>query len=268
MFIDTHAHIGCKDLKDSAHDILLRAKNAGVGIIINVSCAEHEQIENIRWTAIHSSIQLPLYSTLGYHPDIFSNPEEENALKRVEGLLQTLEKNFLAHSDNIIAIGECGLDYYRTYHREAQIALFKGHMEFAKKIEKPLIIHLRGEVFEDFFEILEKNPEMKGVIHCFGGTVEHAKTILKYPNMMISFTGVITFKNAVESYKEIIEAIPLEKIMIETDSPYLAPVPYRGKVNEPAYVVEVAKQIAENKRVNLDEVERATTENARRFFGI
>ncbi|MFN7161143.1 MAG: TatD family hydrolase [Candidatus Gracilibacteria bacterium] len=268
MFIDTHAHIGCKDFKDSVKDVLNRAKIANVGAIINVSCAEDEQVDNIKWTATHFTPELPIYNTLGYHPDTFSNEDEENAHEHVEKLLKALEINFHNHKEKIVAIGECGLDYYRTFHRDAQIALFEGHVAFAAKVNKPLIIHLRGDVFEDFFKILEKTQEMKGVIHCFGGTMEQAKKVLEFPNMMMSFTGVITFKNAVESYKEILSVVPLERVMIETDSPYLAPVPYRGKQNEPAYVVDVAKQIAENKEVSLGEIERVTTENARRFFGI
>lgn len=266
MFIDTHAHIGCKELKEQAEELLHRAKKSRLCAIINVSCAEHEQVDNITWTSVYSTPELPVYNTLGYHPDTFSDAEERDAFSHLESLLKDLEKNFHEYTDKIVAIGECGLDYYRAFHREAQIALFKGHVDFAAKVQKPLIIHLRGEVFEDFFEILEQHPEMKGVIHCFGGTYAQAKKILEYQNMMISFTGVITFKNAVESYKEIIKEIPLERIMIETDSPYLAPVPYRGKQNEPSYVVEVANQIAENKGVSLEEVEKVTTENAKRFF--
>lgn len=268
MFIDTHAHIGCKDIKDNIKNILDRAKKAQIGAIINVSCAENEQVDNIEWTSVYSTPDLPVYNTLGYHPDTFSDSDEKNAEEHVEKLLIALAENFKEHQEKVVAIGECGLDYYRTFHRDAQIALFRGHVAFAANVQRPLIIHLRGEVFEDFFEILEKNPDMKGVIHCFGGTLEQAKKILKYPNMMMSFTGVITFKNAVESYKEIVNQVPLEKIMIETDSPYLAPVPFRGRQNEPSYVVEVARQIAENKGVDFEEVERVTTENAKRFFGI
>lgn len=268
MFIDTHAHLGCKDLLESSLDILERAKNASLEAIINVSCTEEDQVHNILWTKEHIDSSIGLYNTLGYHPDIFSDPKEDTYMEHVTRLLKTLEHNFEQHGEHVVAIGECGLDYYRTFHKEAQKALLKGHIMFAKKVQKPLIIHLRGEVYEDFFELLEEYPEMKSVVHCFGGTVEQAKNILKFPNMMISFTGVITFKNAVATYKEIITALPMERIMIETDSPYLAPVPYRGKVNEPANVVEVAKHIAELRGVSLEEVEKITTENAKRFFGI
>lgn len=268
MFIDTHAHIGCKEIKDDIETLLQRAKEANLGAIINVSCAEHEQVDNIKWTDVYSSPDFPLYNTLGYHPDTFSDTNETDPLLHVSQLLEKLQHNFETYSSKIVAIGECGLDYFRTYNREAQLALFKGHIKYADKIHKPLIIHLRGDVYDDFFEILALYPHMKGVIHCFGGTREQAIKILKYPNMMISFTGVITFKNALESYAEITSAIPLERIMIETDSPYLAPVPHRGKQNEPCFVIEVAKQLAKNKGVDLEVVERVTTGNAKRFFGI
>lgn len=268
MFIDTHAHISCKELEVDVVQILERAKKAKLEAIINVSCAQEDLRPNIEWSMLHTSQELPIYNTIGYHPDRFNEPLEQDTNQQIISMMQWLEETYTLYKNHIIAIGECGLDYYRTFHRTAQIALFRAQLSFAKEKDLPVVIHLRGDMWDDFFEIINEYKNIRGVIHCFGGNLAEAKKLLNYPNLMISFTGIITFKNAIETYRPILEHVPLERMLIETDSPYLAPTPYRGKINEPSYVVEVAKQIAMIKNTSLDEVEAVTTTNAKRLFGI
>jgi TatD DNase family protein len=176
----------------------------------------------------------------------------------------------------VVAIGECGLDYYRFPKNVAkeevkikQIELFEQHIKLANELNLPIIIHCR-EAYDDIFQVLEKSIKegllpKRGVGHCFLGNQEQAKKFLDL-GFLLSFTGIITFKNTNPTLLKIIKETPLEKIMIETDAPYLAPQAYRSTRNEPAYVVEMAKKIAEIKGFNLTEVEKVTTNNAIKLF--
>lgn len=247
---------------------IFMAQQAGLEAVINISCHPDEQEENIAFAHTHSSDALRIYTTLGYHPDLCNDPEDTHILHTVDLWIATMQRH-LERYPQVVAIGECGLDYYRTYHKEAQKKLFKEQILLAETFKKPVIIHLRGEIWEDFYDILSQHPDLSCVIHCFSGTQDDAKKLLhSFPNMFLSFTGIITFKNAQETYLPILQEVPLGRILIETDSPYLAPVPYRGQQNTSAYVVEVAKKIAEIKGLSLEEVKKITTENAKRFFGI
>lgn len=268
MFIDTHTHLSCKEMIGDIQKHIFMAQQAGLDALINISCHPEEQESNIAFAHTYSTDTLPIYATLGYHPDLCNDPEDEQALQKVTLWIEAMQRN-LERYPHIVAIGECGLDYYRTYHKRAQQKLFEEQIRLAETFHKPVIIHLRGEIWEDFYEILAKHTDLSCVIHCFSGTASDAQRLLKtFPNMYLSFTGIITFKNAQDTYIPILQETPINRILIETDSPYLAPVPYRGQQNTSAYVVEVAKKIAEVKQLSLEEVGSITTQNAKKFFGI
>ena len=176
----------------------------------------------------------------------------------------------LAGHPKAVAIGECGLDYYRLTSdtKEAQEKAFLQHIELAEEVKKPLMIHCRN-AFADLIRILKTQSrklkaDYPGVIHFFSGTTDDAKELLSL-GFLFSFGGVITFTR---DYDEVVRFIPLERIVLETDAPYVAPLPYRGKRNEPAYVIEVAKKIAELKDLSFEEITGETTKNARNIFGI
>jgi len=179
----------------------------------------------------------------------------------------------LARHPKVVAIGECGLDYYRIKNKELrnkQQDLFKKHIELAIELEKPLMIHCRN-AHDDVIDILNSyflihNSKLCGNIHFFSGTWEQAQRYFDL-RFMISFAGPITFACDCD-YNETVKKAPLDKIMIETDAPFAAPIPYRGKRNEPLYVQEIAKKIAEIKRISYDEVREATTNNTLKFFNL
>jgi TatD DNase family protein len=175
----------------------------------------------------------------------------------------------MAEDEKVVAIGECGLDYFRLTEetKALQQKVFKEHIKLASEIGKPLMIHCRN-AFPDLISILQttdhKLPAIPGIIHFMTGTKEDARELLAL-GFSFSFGGVLTFAR---DYDEVVRSIPLERILLETDAPYVAPAPYRGKRNEPAYVMESAKKIAEIKDVPFEDVARVTTENAVRMFGI
>lgn len=196
-----------------------------------------------------------IYASVGVHPDHESDAEPTQAL-----LVQ------LARHPKVIAIGETGLDYFRLKgDLEWQRARFRTHIRAARECRKPLIIHTR-EAAQDTLRLMaeENAAEAGGVMHCFTESLEVALAAIEM-NFYISFSGIVTFKNAI-SLKEVACSIPLERILIETDSPYLAPVPFRGKLNQPAYVKHVAEEIARLRGISLSEVGHATSENFHRLF--
>ena len=196
-----------------------------------------------------------IYASAGVHPDHESDAEPTQ---------EQLEQ--LAQHPKVIAIGETGLDYFRLKgDLEWQRARFRTHIRAARASRKPLIVHTR-EAAQDTLRIMEEEgaKEIGGVMHCFTESMEVAKAAIAM-NFYISFSGIVTFKNAV-SLKEVARHIPLERMLIETDSPYLAPVPFRGKLNQPAYVKHVAEEIARLRDISLAEVGRITTENFRHLF--
>jgi len=203
--------------------------------------AEHEQI----------------YATVGVHPDAENTPEPS-----VEDLVA------LAATPKVVAIGETGLDYYRlTGDLEWQRKRFRNHIRAARECRKPLVIHTRA-AGDDTIAMMreERAGEAGGVMHCFTETWEIASAALEQ-GFHISFSGIVTFKNA-QALKEVARKVPMERMLIETDSPYLAPVPYRGKTNQPAYVRYVAEEIATLRGVTVEEVAQATSENFFRLFGV
>lgn len=251
MFIDSHCHINFPELTKIFDEVLanMRQNEISHALCVSVNLEDFPQIQMLAEQYEH------IYASVGVHPDHESDTEPTQAL-----LVQ------LAQHPKVIAIGETGLDYFRLKgDLEWQRARFRTHIHAARECRKPLIVHTR-EAAQDTLRLMaeEGAAEIGGVMHCFTESLEVAQAAIEM-NFYISFSGIVTFKNAI-LLKEVARHIPLERILIETDSPYLAPVPYRGKLNQPAYVKHVAEEIAKLRGISLLEVGRATTENFHRLF--
>lgn len=252
MLIDTHAHINIEQFDEDREQVIERALDAGVTRIVNIGYNRE---------TIPSSLKLAeeydfIYSTVGWYP--------QDAINMEEGDLEWLES--LCSHPKVVAIGEIGLDYYwDTSPKELQQQIFREQIRLARRMNLPIVIHNR-EAHGDVVRILkeENAAEVGGIMHCFSGSWEIAKQCLDM-NFYISFGGPITFKNAVRP-KEVLAKVPLDRLLIETDCPYLTPHPYRGKRNEPAYVRYVAEAAAEIKGIEMEEIARMTTENAFQVF--
>ncbi len=254
MFIDSHAHLTSDDLYDQAGRLIEHAQNAHVNTIINI-CTDLTTLER----GLILAEKFPGIANVG-------STTPHDVEKEGELYFEAFSK--AAHSGQLVAIGETGLDYYYEHSaKELQKEFFIRYLELAKACKLPVVIHCR-DAFEDFFSIIDQHftERNKGVLHCFTGTLKEAKALLER-GWFISFSGIITFKKS-ETLREVVHHVPLEKLFIETDSPYLAPQSRRGKINEPAYVVEVAQKIAEVKGLRLEEVAKQTSQNARHFFGL
>ena len=252
--IDTHAHLNFEQFDNDLEQVVARALANNVEYIINVG----SDVEN-SLKAIELSLKFDnMFSAVGIHPHDVSKIKGKD-FETISGLLL---------KDKVVALGEVGLDYYRDLSpRDLQKKYVIQFMSLAYKKKKPLIIHCR-DAYDDMLKILnsEKFLDIPGVFHCFSGDKFFAKIILD-KGFFVSFAGQITFPKA-EALREIVEYIPLDRILIETDCPYLAPQAYRGQRNEPAYIVECAKKIAQIKNVDFDEVDRVTTFNAKKVFNM
>ncbi len=251
MFIDSHCHLNFPELAQNLDGVLEQMRENGVShaLCVGVSLDKFPEILAIAERQPH------IFASVGVHPD-----HELDAEPTAEQLAQ------LALHPKVVAIGETGLDYFRLKgDLEWQRERFRTHIRAARACSKPLIIHTR-EAAADTLRILREEAagEIGGVMHCFTETLETARAAMDL-GFYISFSGIVTFKNAV-ALKEVARQIPLDRMLIETDSPYLAPVPFRGKINQPAYVRHVAEEIARLRGVSPEEIGRATTENFRRLF--
>lgn len=253
MLFDTHAHFDAEQFSEDRDAVLSGLPSRGVSLVVNPGC----DLPSSRM-AVELAEKYPfLYAAVGYHP--------ENCGPYEEGHLDILRE--MANHPKVVAIGEIGLDYYWEENppREKQQRVFRAQMELAKELDLPVIVHDR-EAHADSLAIVKEFPGVRGVFHCFSGSVELAKELVKL-GWMISFTGVLTYKNARKAV-EVAQAIGLEHLMIETDSPYMAPVPHRGKRNDSGYVLHVCEKLAELKGLSTQECARITLENGKRFFGI
>lgn len=255
--IDSHAHMDFPDFAGKEEEVISRAKEAGVFKIINVGVDLERSKKSIE---LAKKFKGTVFATVGLHP------HEALEVKRNE--LREIRE--LAESPGVIAIGECGLDFYRVNsedEKERQIQLFRSQIDLANELELPLVIHSR-EAEKETLEILReyKGKAKGGVVHCFTGSLDFARELIGL-GYYIGFTGIITFDKTGELEK-VIKEVPLDKVLVETDAPFLAPIPYRGKTNEPAYVVEVASKIARLKGVEFNEVAKQTTANAENLFRI
>jgi TatD DNase family protein len=252
-FVDSHCHINFPELAVNMNEVLakMHANEVISALCVSVNLADFPQVLALAEQHPH------IYASVGVHPD-YEGVEDPDVARLVG----------LAQHPRIIAIGETGLDYYRLKgDLEWQRARFRKHINAARESGKPLIIHTR-EAAADTLRIMaeEKAADASGVMHCFTETWEVAEAALAM-GFYISFSGIITFKNA-KQLKDVAQRVPLERILIETDSPYLAPVPYRGKLNQPAYVKHVAEEIAVLREISVGEVGRITTENFARLFNL
>ncbi|MGL4188159.1 MAG: TatD family hydrolase [Sphaerotilus sulfidivorans] len=257
MFIDTHCHLTFPELRERWDDIRAAMRAAQVERAI-VICTTIEEFDTVHALAAQHDF---LWCTVGVHPDNEDVHEPDVA-----------ELVRLGRRDRVVAVGECGLDYYRLGERtladmEWQRERLRTHVRAARELGRPLVIHTRSAA-EDTLRILreENAAEVGGVFHCFTETLEVARAALDL-NFSISFSGILTFKNAAD-LRDIAALVPLERCLIETDSPYLAPAPHRGKLNTPALVPFVARQLAEIKGLELETVARATWDNASRMFAL
>lgn len=253
MLFDTHAHYDAEQFDSDRDQVLSGLPGRGVGLVVNPGC----DIPTSR-TAVSLARQYPfLYAAVGYHP--------ENCAPYREEELDQLRR--LAREPKVVAIGEIGLDYYWEQNppREFQQKVFRDQMALAQELDLPVIVHDR-EAHGDSLAIVKEFPQVRGVFHCFSGSAEMARELVKL-GWMLSFTGVLTYKNARRAV-EAAAAVPLERLMIETDSPYMAPVPHRGERNDSGYVVHICERLAQIRGISPEECAAVTTENGKRFFGI
>lgn len=249
MFIDSHCHIS-KKYYDNIEKIITENIQNDVKLII-MSCCEKDEIkESIELLDNYQN----LYATFGFHPD------QINKIKEFD--IELLEKVIL-NNKKILGIGEIGLDYHYDTNKEKQRQLFKRQLDLANKLNLPVVIHSR-DATEDTIKML-KQYNLKGIIHCFSGSVEIAKEYIRM-GYKLGIGGIITFKNS--KIQKVIEQISLENIVLETDSPYLSPEPFRGKQNSSKNIPIIAKKISEIKNISLDEIERFTTKNCYELFDL
>jgi TatD DNase family protein len=256
MFIDSHAHLDFSSYPpEEIPEIVRRAEAAGVENIIHIASGEGTASLEGAISVVERFPQV--YAAAGVHP--------HDAALVDEAVIARLKE--IARHPKVLAIGEVGLDFYYEHSpRERQREALRRFVALARELKKPLIIHDRDS-HEELLQILreEKAREVGGVFHCFSADYEFGKKVLE-ENFLVSFTGIVTFKKA-EITQDAAKRLPLEKMLIETDSPFLTPVPFRGKRNEPAYVSYVAQKIAELKNLSPEDVGRVTSLNARRLFG-
>jgi TatD DNase family protein len=272
-YIDIHGHINFPEYDADREEVIQRAHDAGVGIITVGTGLESSQ-KAIELAEAHEN----MWAVVGIHP---IDTHADVAISEFAGIKE------LAKHRKVVAIGECGLDYFHSKPEAIplQRELFQCHIELANEVKKPLMLHVRNgktnlksvspdsasissvlghNAYQEAIEILKKHAKVRANFHFFAGTLQDAKDIIEMGNAM-SFTGVLTFAR---NYDEIIKNVPLTHIMSETDCPFVSPTPYRGKRNEPSYVIEVVKKIAEIRGEALDVVEKQLVENARQFFGL
>jgi TatD DNase family protein len=252
MIIDSHCHLDFKEFKDDLNSILTNAKNNDI-LGMQTICTKISEFPKI----LNISEQYPnIWCSIGTHPH---NAEDEIHISK-----KTMIE--ICKNKNVIGIGETGLDYYyENSKKDSQIQSFYKHIEVSRETNLPLIIHAR-DADNDIIDILieeYKKQKFTGVIHCFTASQELAAAALSI-GFYISFSGIITFKNA-EKIRKSCEIIPINKILVETDAPFLAPMPYRGKRNEPAYITETIKKVAEIKNISLEDTTKFTTNN---FFNL
>ena len=262
IFFDTHAHLDDPDYQPDFTDVLARAQNAGIVKIISIAT----DLDSSRRVVALAEQHPMIYAAIGWHPD--------NAAQAPADLRPELRE--LARHPKVVAIGECGLDYYRlpgtrggTAEADAacqrkQAEVLRQQLEVAVETGLNCVIHQRNSFDDLLAQIQPFARQIRGVFHCFGESVPRLQSILDL-GWLVSYTGIVTFKNG-QNIRDALAATPLDKFMLETDCPYLAPVPYRGKRCEPAYVKEISETVARVKNCSLDELSAATCKTAREFF--
>ena len=262
MWIDSHAHVTAPEFEADRDAVLARARALGVETLIAVGAG---------WGVDANEAAVALASAAdARHPEVFAavgiHPHDARLL---DDTGRARLRAWLARP-RVVAVGECGLDYHYMHSpREVQRAVFAEHVALARELALPVSIHLRGDgpqAWEEGLEVwrAEGRGDVSGVLHCYTGSLDFARRALD-ARLEISFSGIVTFKNAAELHA-VASALPLERLLVETDCPLLAPVPHRGRRNEPAHVVEVGARLAALRGVAVEEIARATAANARRLF--
>jgi TatD DNase family protein len=259
MFIDSHAHIDGPEFDADREDVIRHAQDAGVAAILNVGTGDPHS------GAFERAVELGekhdnVFTALGVHPHdarFFDDRAEQKLLK------------LIGESPCVIAWGEIGLDFhYDNSPRQVQMDVFRRQLHLAREANLPVIIHTR-EAEDETIEILRSEragSSLPGIMHCFSGSLALGEKALAL-GFLISFSGIVTFKKA-DDLRAVANQVPLDKLLIETDCPFLSPIPFRGRRNEPAYVVEVARCLAQLRKVNLEEIARVTTANFARVFNL
>lgn len=251
-FIDSHAHLTSPQVYGDIEEILERAQNAGIKSIINI-CTNRDTLEKGLQLASQYSWVYNVAATTPH--DVEAEGEE---------LFPLMAE--CARQGKLVAVGETGLDYHYMHSKpEIQQQFLRRYFQLAHECQLPVVIHCR-DAFGDFFRILDEEYRGPGVLHCFTGNIAEAHQVIKR-GWYLSLSGIVTFKKS-EELREVAKMVPLDQLLIETDTPYLAPQSKRGKTNEPSYLLDTAEMIASLKRISLEEVAEATSENGCRLFGI
>jgi TatD DNase family protein len=252
MLVDTHCHLDFSDFDPDREEVIRRAETEGIGCIVNIGSSLEGSKRAVELSRQYNSI----YATVGLHPHE-ADGFDDNAKIIIEKL---------SREDKVVAIGETGLDYFKNYSKaENQKILFRYLVKLAKDLNLPLVIHSR-QAQDDTLQILNDAMPVKCVVHCFSGDEDFLKKCLD-SGFLISFTCNITYKKA-QGLRDIVKLTPLDRMMLETDAPFLPPEGFRGKRNEPAYVKILAEEVARIKAIGIDEIARVTTENAKRFYNL
>ena len=253
MLFDTHAHMDDRAFDEDRLELIASLPAQGVALVMNPGCS---LVSSRNADALSKQFDF-LYAAVGSHPD---TADEVN-----EAVLEEY-RQLCRNNPKIKAIGEIGLDYhYEDIPREIQLQAFRAQMALAAELNLPVIVHER-EAHADGMAVVDEFPSVKGVFHCYSGSAEMALELVKR-GWYIGFTGVLTFKNARKAL-EVAAAIPLERLVLETDCPYMAPEPFRGKRNHPGYLYRMAERLAELRGVPVEEIHRITTENGKRLYNI
>lgn len=291
--IDTHAHLHDKKYDNDRDEVIERIFSGEIEKVITIGTSVWESRDAVNLANKYNNI----YATVGLHPNLFkSSLDIKNELEtylgsdlpavirreRIEDAICELEE-MIDNNSKVVAIGEIGLDYYfrdkgeiSKIQRQWQIEAFRYQVRLAKKNNLPVVIHARESgdkseysAYDDCIEVIKEFSDVKFIMHCYGGSLKHTKKFLELENVIFSFAGNITYnKKLSDEMNMVIKIIPIEKILIETDSPYLAPNPHRGKRNEPIYVEYILNHVAKVKDVSIEKVKNITTGNARAFFSI
>ena len=254
MLFDTHAHMDDHAFDADRAELLAALPERGIRYLMNPGCSLASSRNAVALAGTYDYI----YAAVGSHPDV-ADEVNEDVLEEYRKLCKL--------SPKAKAIGEIGLDYhYEDIPRELQLKAFRLQMELARELDLPVIVHER-DAHEDGMQIVKNEfPTVKGVFHCYSGSAEMARQLVDL-GWYIGFTGVLTFKNARKAI-ETAESIPLERIVLETDCPYMAPVPHRGKRNDPGYLVHMAEKLAEVRNLSVEEIHEITVENGKRLYRI
>lgn len=259
MIVDSHAHIDGPEFDQDRDEVIQRARAAGVSAILNVGTGDPHSGAFERAITLAEGNQ-DIYAAIGVHPHdarLFDDDSEKKLIALVQG------------SSRVIAWGEIGLDFhYDNSPRDIQMRVFRRQLQLARETQLPVIVHTRAAEAEtiDALQSETKGTDRSGVMHCFSGSLSLAQRAIEL-GFYISFSGVITFKKAAD-LRAVALQVPLDKLLVETDCPYLAPVPHRGKRNEPAYVMDVARSLAELRGTTVEELARITSANFGRLFQV